>query len=317
MLLKDLYALAIAKGIEADPRGREEVERILKEAKQEYEELSDSAKEEFDREQLTNPYADTRISFGDPELEVNRLITGVDVDTSELLLVNELNRQGRDIDLVIAHHPVGLGRINFKDVMYMQADMMANFGVPINVAEAILAPRAAEVGRAGLPANHYRVVDAARLLNIPVMCMHTPADNNAQLFVQNHLDQAAPRTLDDVVEALKEIPEYKQAAKMGIGPTILVGNGKNRAGRIAVIMTGGTGGPAEDIEALVNAGVGTIVEMHLSEEKRKLAEKHHLNVVIAGHMASDSLGMNLILDEFAKQGVAIETFSGLIRVSRN
>lgn len=33
------------------------------------------------------------------------------------------------------------------------------------------------------------------------------------------------------------------------------------------------------------------------------AENYHLNVIIVGHLTSDSLGMNIILDEFeAKRG---------------
>ncbi|NLC37920.1 MAG: NGG1p interacting factor NIF3, partial [Clostridia bacterium] len=65
------------------------------------------------------------------------------------------------------------------------------------------------------------------------------------------------------------------------------------------------------------AGVGTIVCMHMSEKHRKEAEKAHLNVVIAGHMASDSLGMNLFLDLLEERGIQIETCSGLYRVKRN
>lgn len=317
MLLKDLYATAIQMGIAADPRGEEEVKRLLAEAKERYDKLDDEEKEEFDLEQLTNPYSDTRISYGDPNLEVKRLITGIDVDTSELLLVHELNRQGRGIDLVLSHHPGGLADVRFHEVMYMQADMMAAVGVPINIAEGILSPRVEEIRRRLMPANHYRLVDAARLLDLPLMSMHTPADNNVQKFVQDHLDEAAPRTLKDVIRALKEIPEYKQAAKMGIGPNILVGSENRRAGKIVVSMTGGTGGPKEDIKAMADAGVGTLIEMHMTDEKRKLAEEHHINVIIAGHIASDSIGMNLILDEFERQGVEIIPFSGLIRYSRN
>ena len=56
--------------------------------------------------------------------------------------------------------------------------------------------------------------------------------------------------------------------------------------------------------------------MHLSEEGRKQAEKYHVNVVIAGHISSDSLGMNLFLDELQKKGIEIVPCSGLIRYSR-
>ncbi|KKR97364.1 MAG: hypothetical protein UU49_C0033G0007, partial [Candidatus Magasanikbacteria bacterium GW2011_GWC2_41_17] len=41
-----------------------------------------------------------------------------------------------------------------------------------------------------------------------------------------------------------------------------------------------------------------------------------LNIIIAGHIASDSLGLNLFLDELEKKGIKIIPCSGLIRVSR-
>ncbi len=316
MRLREMYELAVQKGIDADPRGRAAVQRLLDKTRKKYEDLKGDEKDEFDVEQLTNPYTDSRISFGDDDVEVNRVLVGVDIDASEILLAKELERQGTKIDLILSHHPAGKARVRFEDVMKVQADIMAQLGVPINVAEAILGERIKEVGRTLMPANHFRVVDAARLLNMPLMSIHTPADNNAHQLVQRHLDAKSPETLEDVVTALKEIPEYKQAAKLGIGPKILVGSKEARAGKIVVMMTGGTGGPKEDIEEMVKAGVGTIVEMHLSDEKKKEAEKHHLNVIIAGHMASDSVGMNAILDEFEKRGVEILPCSGIIRVSR-
>ena len=316
MYLRELYELAITLGMEADPRGKVAVEKILQKTKAEYEKLDAEAKEEFDLAKLTNPYADTRISYGEPELEVKRLITGVDVDVADLMLADQLRRNGNSIDLVISHHPTGLGSVRFSEVMYMQADMMHALGVPINVAEGILQDRVDEVKRQTMPSNHYRVIDAARLLDMPLMCMHTPADNNVQKLVQRHVDSANPDTLEDLVKVLKEIPEYKEAAKRGTGPNILAGKKETRCGKIAVSMTGGTGGPKADIEELVKAGVGTVVEMHISDEKLEEAKKHHLNIVIAGHMASDSIGMNVILDEFEKKGVEIVPFSGLIRHRR-
>ena len=63
-------------------------------------------------------------------------------------------------------------------------------------------------------------------------------------------------------------------------------------------------------------GIGTIVGMHISEEHKKEAEAANLNVVIAGHMSSDSLGVNLFLDKIEEKGVEIVPCSGLIRISR-
>ncbi len=56
--------------------------------------------------------------------------------------------------------------------------------------------------------------------------------------------------------------------------------------------------------------------MHMGEEHRKKAKEEHMNVVIAGHVSSDSLGMNLIIDEFERRGVEVVACSGFTRVSR-
>jgi hypothetical protein len=69
-------------------------------------------------------------------------------------------------------------------------------------------------------------------------------------------------------------------------------------------------------EKMAAAGVGTIVAMHIPEEHKKLVEKFHMNVVVASHMASDSLGVNILLDEMEKKGVEIVACGGYIRVSR-
>ena len=84
-----------------------------------------------------------------------------------------------------------------------------------------------------------------------------------------------------------------------------------------VDMTGGTSGPAESIPRLAGAGVGTILGMHMGEDHRKKAKAEHMNVVIAGHVSSDSLGMNLIIDEYERAGVQVVACSGFTRVSRS
>ena len=81
-------------------------------------------------------------------------------------------------------------------------------------------------------------------------------------------------------------------------------------------MTGGTGGSEEAFEKLAIAGVGTVIGMHIGEKHRKEAEKNHINIVIAGHMASDSLGINLLLDKLQQEGIEILPCSGLIRIKR-
>jgi putative NIF3 family GTP cyclohydrolase 1 type 2 len=41
--------------------------------------------------------------------------------------------------------------------------------------------------------------------------------------------------------------------------------------------------------------------MHLSPKSVKEIEKHHINVILAGHISSDNLGMNLLFDKLEKK----------------
>ena len=317
MRLKEIYQIFVQMGKEHDPRKAGGVNEYLQRTKQLYKETKKSEREYFDVERFENPYNDTRILFGDPELQVKRIFAGIDMETPELMLADRLREKGERIDLVMAHHPEGKALLGLHRVMQMQEDILAGMGVPINVAEGILASRISEVERGLMPLNHSRPVDAARLLGLPFMCVHTPADNMVNTFLSKLFDEKKRGTVDDVVEALKGIPEYQEAMKIGAGPKIVVGSEKKRAGRIFVDMTGGTGGSDEAFSKLAIAGVGTIIAMHIGEKHRKEAEKNHINVVVAGHIASDSLGMNLLLDVLEEKGIEILTCSGLIRVNRN
>ncbi|MDZ4166831.1 MAG: NGG1p interacting factor NIF3 [Coriobacteriia bacterium] len=317
MKLHDIYTTAVEAGIEADARSRGEIDAVLAAAAKEFEGLPDEEKCYFDAERLTNPYDDTRICVGDADLEVRGLITGIDMEVGEVLLADRLREQGAPIDLILAHHPEGPGFANLHRVMHMQADLWAARGVGIGVADALIEPRAEEIRRKIMPANHYRAIDAARLLGFASMSCHTPADNSVNRFVQNLIDGEAPRTLDDLVRLLRTVPEYADAAMKGYGPVLIQGSGPKRCGACLVDMTGGTEGPKEALDKLVASGVDTLVGMHYSEEHKKHAEKLKLNLVIAGHVSSDTLGMNLILDRIESRGVEVICTSGMVRVRRS
>lgn len=316
MKLNEIYELAIETGTDADPRGRAVIDAELAKRREAFDKLSDEDKALFDSDKLTNPYSDTRILAGDPETEIRGLIAGIDMEVAEVLLADRLREKGKTIDLVMAHHPEGGALASLHEVMHMQSDIWHHYGVPINVGDALIDNRAREVQRGLSPINHDRPVDAAKLLDLSMMCVHTPADNLVSRFLQKNFDDNPPLYVDDVIKRLKEIPEYQAAVKINAGPRLISGSGSARAGKVMVLMTGGTGGPAGVLEKLVDAGVGTVVEMHMDEKLRKKAEEHHLNVVIAGHIASDNIGVNLWLDKLEAAGVEIHTCSGIVRIKR-
>jgi hypothetical protein len=315
--LRDLYEKAIQTGIKNDPRGEELIGKELAARKKDYDGLKDADKEFFDTESLTNPYSDSRILNGTGEEDIKSALVGIDIEGPEVMLAHALREKGEPIDLMLAHHPEGRAYATLYDVMGMQADILGRFGVPISVAEDLMDKRIKEVERRLMPANHTRAVDAARLLEIPFMCMHTLTDNMVATYLQKRLDEEKPYRISDVMDLLHSIPEYQEARRQGAGPKALIGSERRTAGKIFVDMTGGTGGSKDIFKSISSSGINTIVGMHIGEEHRKEAEKHHVNVVIAGHISSDTLGINLMLDELSKEEpLKIYDCSGFKRISR-
>ena len=313
MKISDIQNLSVKMGMDVDFRGREGVQKLLDNKKKKFEKLSQEEKNDFDKEALENPYLDSGVYNVSDDKEIKKVLVGIDIGPEEILIAKELG----DIDLVIAHHPVGKGLAQLADVMDLQCDVCNYYGVPINVAEGLMRERISEVARGVNSSNHQRTVDAARLMKVNLMNSHTPCDNLAARFLKNFVEERKPEKVGELINILKEIPEYKEAMKIGVGPKIFVGSPENRCGKIALSeITGGTEGSPKLYEKMAQAGVGTVVGMHISEEHKKEAEMAHVNIVIAGHISSDSLGVNLLMDELEKQGIEIVPCSGFTRFSR-
>ncbi|KKP93139.1 MAG: hypothetical protein UR98_C0009G0017 [Parcubacteria group bacterium GW2011_GWA1_36_12] len=313
MKVNDIKDLSVKMGMEADFRGKDGVQKLLDNKKKKFEKLSPEQKEDFDKEALENPYLDSGVYNITDDKEIKRILVGIDIGPEEILMAKELG----NIDLIIAHHPIGKGLAQLADVMDLQIDVYNYYGVPVNIAEGLMKERISEVSRGVNSANHQRTVDAAKLLGFNLMNSHTPCDNLAAKFLKDYIEQRKPETVGELISVLKEIPEYKEAMKIGVGPKIFVGSPENRCGKIAMSeITGGTEGSPKLYEKMANAGIGTSVGMHISEEHKKEAELAHINIVIAGHISSDSLGVNLFMDELEKQGIEIIPCSGFTRFSR-
>ena len=320
MNTQEIFDLSIKTGIENDPRGGTGVKDVLSQNKKDYEDLPKRKQAEYDKEKFVNPYSDSRFLVGDRKRKIKRVLVGIDIGVGEVMLANELERRGKKIDLIIAHHPEGKALARLHEVMDIQTAVLACAGVPENISQGVLHDQLENVWRRIMPVNQYKSVMAAELLDIPMIIVHTPADNCVWRLVDEYIGKKKLKTVGDLIEALKEIPEYKKAAEIHAGPSIFSGDERSYVGKIVVSgMTGGTSGKGSEkiYERMSHYGIGTEVAMHVGEEDREEAIKHYINIVIAGHMASDSIGLNIIMDKLERAGVEIVPCSGYIRHSRN
>jgi len=318
MKLGELFQAIVDIGVAADPRGEAGVRRELARIEKSFSDLPEGRKTSFDRDRLTNPYADTRLLAGNPDAPVSALLVGVDIEVGEVVLADRLRERGRKIDCLLAHHPEGKALAGFYHVISMQADIMHGAGVPINVAEALLDDKLTEVERKSMPVNFTRAVDAARLLDFPFLCAHTPADNCVAGYLEKLFAEKSPETIGDILALLREIPEYQLASRNNAPPRVVAGRESNRAGKLYVDMTGGVEPPKEALVSLAQAGVGVLVGMHASLDHIQKAKELNLNLVVAGHISSDTLGLNLLLDRLRPRGsFEIIPCSGFHRVERS
>ena len=318
MKLKKLFHRAVEIGMDADPRGKKYLEKMFKRIKDKGSKLEGKEKEWFDDERTWNPYPDSRIINGGEE-DVQTLMVCIDGEIQEMLLADRLREKGTRIDAVLIHHPEGRALADLDKAMSVQVDVFAAAGVPVNHSEGLLRPRMDRIWRAIHADNLFRTERAAELLGIPAFCCHTITDNLVWRFMEKTICKKPHDTLKEIVAACDDIPEYTWYGKKG-NPTIIVNGGEySRPGKIvATEFTGGTNGPEDFIEKQSHAGVGTILAMHFTEKEVEKGKEHHINMIQCSHMASDAIGINLLLDILAKEERKLSTVdvSGFIRVKR-
>ncbi len=244
--------------------------------------------------------------------EVKKILAGIDMDTTMLMLAKQLG-----FDCVAQHHPAGIINANTGELFGRDhMKKLMECGVPINEAQKLAYANSTKRKQTMHSRNRTQMRDVAKLLDISDVAFHTPADMLAERYTQKKMDALMERnprcTVQDVIDELMTIREYKEALE-GQQPEVWVGSKDSFAGKIYVEMYG-VGAPSlDEYIACSNAGIGTFVGMHATAEVIEGMKKHgKSNIIIAGHMASDSLGFNQILDAWEAKGVEIVRISGIV-----
>ncbi|HEX2184299.1 MAG TPA: hypothetical protein VHN78_02190 [Chloroflexota bacterium] len=302
MNLRQLYEQSIELGMALDVRGQAGLRAVLDARRREYESLPPWEQATFDLERLRNPFGDVRLVNGPDDVELRTIMLGIDIDVPDLLLADHLRRQGVAVDAVIAHHTTNIGVAPglAYDIMDVNVDMLVAAGVPRGQAEAVIKPYVDERWRNN--EDVHRVgPDTARLLDLPLGCIHTPADYYMEVGIRPAVEAARPQTTADVLRALLTIPEVQSAARFGALPRLMSGEPDWPAGRLFVKTGGGKIFPPGAYPLLGAAGVNTVIQIGCGPEHARAAQEAGVAIVRVPHAACDNIGINLLLDDVVRR----------------
>ena len=256
--------------------------------------------------------ADTAINV--PAANVGRALFGIDVDPADLLLAKE-----KGYDLVIAHHPTGGSAVlDFPKVLAKHADILIRHGVPKAAAfEAVREMQEEREPRAHAE-NYDHLPSVARMVGIGLMCIHNPCDEIGRRVMEETLQARLPANprVGDSVDVLQTLPEFRSAATRIV---LRMGRLDNALGKWAVHHGAGTNGGLSVARAAFDHGIDTVFYIHIDAGAlRRLWEVYgregSKNLVVTGHLASDSIGINVLVRELRAHGVRVDTYSGIIDV---
>ena len=234
---------------------------------------------------------------------IGKILFGIDAGVPELLLAKPLG-----YDAVIAHHPQGgTAVVNFHQVFKRHIKQMVKAQVPREEAEKVVKKKLHALEVQAHTRDYAHAVDVAKLLKMPYMNIHTPLDEVGRRIMsqQIHSRMNASSTVQDVVSALEELNEFKNAVteiKIGLGKA------ENLAGKVVMSHGAGTNGGYEIAKTYFRYGVGTVVYIHISPvDLEKLRSEGKRNLIVTGHIASDSVGINPLIRELEKRNVSVTT----------
>lgn len=240
-----------------------------------------------------------------PGSGIKKVLFSIDAGAAEIMLAKE-----RGYDLLIAHHPVGPARLSFSRVVSRHIGFMTEKGVPKRVATEATSELVSRIEVRSHPANYLHEVDVAKKLKMPFMNIHLPIDQVTRGVLLRAIDDSNAKTVGELISKLGRIREFRRA-KTKI--ELRMGKREDPLGSWVLLFAAGTNGGYPVAKAYFEHGLDTVIYLHIDyDELVRLRRECAGNLVILGHMAGDSIGINLFLEELRNKGIEADTL-GVVR----
>ena len=218
--------------------------------------------------------------------KIHKVLIAVDVTSAEIILAKNLG-----CDAVITHHPLGSAALNFYKVFDTHINFMLEHGIPQDKAYDSVRKLKDRIEIKSHAQIYTDVVATARVLGVPLVNIHQPCDE----YVRR-------RIFDKIVKSIEEIPEFRNSDTR---VKVRYGSSKNKIGRWALVIAAGTNGGFPIAKAYFEHGISTLIYQHIDyNELMKIYEGNLKgNLIILGHLAGDSIGLNALADRLEENGL--------------
>ena len=229
---------------------------------------------------------------------IRKVLITVDVSIAELIFANKIN-----CDAVVAHHPIGVSYLKFHQVFSRHVDYMIQNGIAKDAAKRVVKELKRRVEIRSHASIYKQIVDTAKILEMPLVNIHQPCDEYMRRVIQEKIRNCkSNHKVSHLLNFIKEIPEFRNALNQ---PLVVLGSANNNVGRVALVVAAGTNGGFPVAKLYYQNNISTVIYLHIdpADAAKLNAEKIEGNLVILGHLAGDSIGLNALAAGLGEKGV--------------
>ncbi len=240
---------------------------------------------------------------------ISHILLGIDVGSAELFMARQLGYHA-----VIAHRPSGYpGPV--WDVYRGHIAQMEEFGVPHTIARAAVDRRIEKLEAAALLENYDRTPSVARLLEMPLINIHSPLESIARHHLRKIVEDAQAANPDITVAQLRDVilklPEWQTVPT---SPRLALGDWSQPAGVVAVSHGSYLPPDAPIAHAYLKHGVNTLICASFAGEDTELLGIAG-TILTLGGLPTASLGVNPYISRLRAEGLEVTPFSGISGLS--
>ena len=245
-----------------------------------------------------------------PGSDIKKLMLGIDIKGPEVKMASDLG-----FDAAMSHHPTGgQARLQFHKVLYRHLDQLIDAGVPRDAVQEVIDNLAEEHRVLASMSNYDHDPSVARLLDMPYLNIHTPLDEIGRRRLQAAADDLA--TTDTIADLMTHFgASFGEFEHADTQIELRMGRMENPIGTVVMSHGAGTNGGYPVAKAYFDHGVDTVIYIHCrpADSKKLVAEYGKTkNLIVTGHIVSDSIGINPYIERLREEGIEVTTLSGII-----